>query len=256
MDFARAPAFEVFFHLGKRTMRPGGVEMTRRMLAELDPGTQDDVVEFAPGVGATTRLVLPMKPASYTGVERNATAQGTVEKLLEGTNHRCVVGRAEAAGLDDGCASVLFGEAMLTMQTMATKVRIVQEAQRLLRDGGRYGIHETCLVPDDLDGDIKNEIEAALTEVLRVGARPLTVSEWRSLLEEAGFAIVSQHTAPMHLLEPRRLIQDEGLTGALRFISRVARNPAARKRIIATRKTLRRYAKRLMAVTIIAQKTS
>ena len=51
-----------------------------------------------------------------------------------------LVGDAEATGLPAGSASVVIGEAMLTMQPQAHKEAIVTEAARLLRPGGRYGV--------------------------------------------------------------------------------------------------------------------
>ena len=45
------------------------------------------------------------------------------------------------------------------------------------------GFMNSVLSPDDLDEDTKQEIQKALTDAIHVGARPLTVSEWRTLLE-------------------------------------------------------------------------
>ncbi len=213
MDFDLAPAFAVLFHLGKTTMRPGGMELTRRMLDDLQIGPRDNVVEFAPGRGATTRLVLEHSPQSYTAIERDSVSQEKMQKLLcHEKRGRCVVGTAQATGLEDGCASAVLGEAMLTMQSRAAKLQIVREAFRILQPGGRYGIHETCL-EEGVSAETKGEMEDALREVLRVGARPLATAEWRELLEETGFSIQKTHEAPMLLLEPRRMVQDEGLWG-------------------------------------------
>jgi hypothetical protein len=55
--------------MGKRVLRPGGLEFTRRLLAELVISPRDDVVEFAPGLGVTARLALAQKPKSYTAVQ-------------------------------------------------------------------------------------------------------------------------------------------------------------------------------------------
>ena len=214
IDLARAPAFAVMFHLGKLTMRPGGMELTRWLLDALQIGRRDKVVEFAPGSGASTRRVLKLSHESYTAVERDRAAQQKVQGLLRNRElSQCVLGTAQATGLGDGCASVVFGEAMLTMQTQATKLQIVNEAFRLLEPEGRYGIHEACLVKEGLSAELKTEIETALREGLGVGARPLTMTEWSGLLEEAGFSVRHTEEAPMHLLEPRRMIQDEGLWG-------------------------------------------
>ncbi len=254
MDYNRAPAFEVLFHLGKMTMRPGGMELTRRMLKELQIDEKDRVVELAPGRGATTRMVLRLSPQSYTAVERDQISQQNVQEILrKGELGQCVVGTAQATGLEDGCASVVFGEAMLTMQTRATKRKIAKEAFRLLAPGGRYGIHETCL-KDNLSADVKTEIESALKDVLRVGARPLTVKEWQELLEEAGFSVRKTHETQMLLLEPQRMIHDEGLWGGIRFVSRVIASPSARRRIWGIRQTFKHYSDYINAAALIAVK--
>ncbi len=78
-DLERAPAFAVLFHLGKMSMRPGGLELTRQMLDGLRIGERDHVVELAPGHGATTRMVLRLSPNSYTAVERDRTSQQKVQ---------------------------------------------------------------------------------------------------------------------------------------------------------------------------------
>ena len=73
------------------------------------------------------------------------------------------------------------------MQTSEMKRRIVREARRLLKRGGRYAIHEMCLVGDDLDEDRRKEINQALSRTIHVGVRPLSVSEWRGLMRSRRF---------------------------------------------------------------------
>lgn len=254
LDTTKMPGHWLLARLGKRVLRPGGRELTRQMLDGLDIQSSDDVVEFAPGLGFTAQLTLNQKPASYTAVERDETAASVVRRYLMKNNQTCLIGRAEETGLPDATASVVYGEAMLTMQTPSKKQQIVQEAFRLMKPTGHYGIHELCLVPEDLDEDTKQEIQKALTDAIHVGARPLTVSEWRTLLEAEGFTINAEATAPMHLLKPNRLIQDEGLWGALRFIGNVLRDKEARQRVKAMRKVFRTYEKNLAAVMLVGVK--
>ena len=240
--------------MGKRVLRPGGVELTLQMLDALGIRASDDVVEFAPGLGVTARAALRHGPHSYTGIERDDNAARHVRRYLTGEGRQCLVGRAEETGLADASASVIYGEAMLTMQTAAQKDSIIAEAARVLRTGGRYGIHELALKPDNLHDTVKSEIQQALSDAIHVGARPLTAQEWRAVLGGHGFVVESQISAPMHLLEPRRFVRDEGLPRTLRFLWNVARTPAARRRIRAMRATFRRYAEHLAATAIVAVK--
>jgi len=230
------------------------MELTRRMLDSLSIGSADDVVEFAPGLGLTAQLTLKRHPAYYTAVERDAAAAGIVRSYLKGAHQKCVTGSADQTGLPAEVATVVYGEAMLTMQTPELKRRIVSEAHRLLKRGGRYAIHEMCLVGDGLDEEVKKDINEALSRAIHVGVRPLSVSEWRELIEAEGFEIKSEVRAPMHLLEPRRLLHDEGMRGALRFIWNVARDRDARARIFLMRSVFRRYQANLAAVSLVCVK--
>ncbi len=251
----KMPGHWVLARLGKRVLRPGGMQLTRRMLKALRIERGDDVVEFAPGMGVTARLTVELDPASYTAVERDEAAARIVGGYLKGDGQRCVVGSASDTGLPEQSATVVYGEAMLTMQTEETKRDIVQEAHRLLKSGGRYGIHEMCLMLDNLDETTRKETERALTGVVHHGVRPLAVSEWRSLLESEGFEVQSVDMASMSLLEPRRLISDEGFAGALRFAWNVLCDSEARRRVFEMRSVFRRYRKQLGAVALVANKS-
>jgi SAM-dependent methyltransferase len=248
------PGHWLLAQMGKRVLRPGGLELTHELLDELAISTGDDVVEFAPGLGITARLTIARHPRSYTAVERDRAAASVVESYLQEPHQCCVLGSAEATGLADSSANVVYGEAMLSMQPQSTKARIVAEAARLLKPGGRYGIHELCLVPDDVDESIRDAIQHDLSDEIHVGVRPLTVGEWRELLTQAGLEVAFERTAPMHLLEPARLVRDEGLLRAMRFVWNVARHAAARRRVLTMRRVFRKYARHLAAIALVATK--
>jgi hypothetical protein len=74
------------------------------------------------------------------------------------------------------------------------------------------------------------------------------------LLESEGFEVQSVDMAPMNLLEPGRLIRDEGLAGALRFVWNLLRDSEARRRVLDMRSVFRRYRKHLGAVAITGSK--
>jgi hypothetical protein len=113
-----------------------------------------------------------------------------------------------------------------------------------------------CLVPDDLEESIKQEIQHALSHAIHVGAMPLTSKEWRALLETEGFEVQTEARRPMRLLEPDRLIHDEGLWGALRFIWNLCRDREARQRVLAMRRTFMKHRSHLAAILLIGIKRS
>lgn len=240
--------------LGKRVLRPGGIDLTRRMLAAAALAPGERVVELGPGVGRTAELLLARHPSSYHGVDPNPEGRKQVAAVLErhpGAEY--VVADAAATGLPDASADLVVGEAMLTIQSDEHKREIVAEAVRLLAPGGRYAIHELALRGDRSPA----ELEAArkeLSRTIRVGARPLPLEVWKDLLTDAGLVVEWTGTAPMHLLEPGRLVQDEGLLGAARFWRNVRRTPGARDRVRAMRQAFQLQGELLSAVGMVARR--
>ncbi|HEY5036341.1 MAG TPA: methyltransferase domain-containing protein [Chthoniobacterales bacterium] len=252
----KIPGHWLLARLGKKVLRPGGLELTRSMLQALGIRRSDEVVEFAPGLGATMRLVLELQPASYTGVEENEAAADRIGSTLTSIRHKCLVGSASQTHLPAESATVVYGEAMLTMQGAAQKRQIVREAARILKPGGRYAIHELCLVPDNLDKSTKQEIQHTLSKAIHVGARPLTVTEWRDLLEVEGFTVCAEARRPMRLLRLQRLIQDEGWWGALQFALNLCRDKDARRRVVEMRSIFKKYGSQIAAIVLVGLKDS
>ncbi len=250
-SWADLPGHWLLARLGKRVLRPGGLELTTRLLAAAGIGGAD-VVELGPGLGRTAKDIESLKPASYVGVDDSGAASAMVQQVVDATGGRTVVADAATTGLDSGSADVVVGEAMLTMQGDKAKKAIVDEAFRVLRPGGRYAIHELGLKPDGLAQDTKDAIRRDLARAIKVNARPLTVQEWTTLLAESGFELQTVEQAPMALLRLRRILADEGPFGAARIVGNVLTHPAARKRVLDMRRTFSRYRDALTAVAIVA----
>jgi len=241
----------VLARAGKSVLRPGGIELTRQMLDALAIGPQDRVVEFAPGLGITTRMVLRRCPLEYWGTEREPATVGQLRRRLAGSTAEIIAGRARESGLPDACTSVVYGEAMLSMQNQQQKSLIIAEACRLLTAGGRYGIHELCFLPDDIPDRLCQEIQAVTSKEIHVGVQPLCRNEWISLFDENGLKVTWSGRASIHLLELRRLLQDEGFIGSLCIAFRMAANPTLGRRILAMRRI---FNKHLGAISLVGQR--
>lgn len=242
--------------IGKHVLRPGGKKLTERMLANADIAGKD-VVEFAPGLGLTTRAILERDPKSYRGVDRDPQVVDIISKL---TSEKatipasCVQRDAADTGLESNSADVVIGEAMLTMQTERGKQAIIGEAFRLLRAGGTYSIHELGLQPDNLDESVKDEVRKALARSIKVNARPLTEQEWRELLEAEGFEVLWRGKEPMALLDMKRNIADEGIGGVLRILRNVLGNKDIRARVLNMKHTFDKYGNELTGIAFVVRK--
>ena len=251
LSVSRMPGHWLLARAGKRVLRPGGVEMTRRMLAELHIGASDRILEFAPGLGDTAARLAEYDPFSYTGVDRDPAATRQLRDRFAARDWmRFVQGSAEQTVEPSESATVVIAEAMLSMHSAEVKQQIVAEAARLLAPGGRYGIHELCL----LDAGRKAELERALSREIHSGIRLLTPPEWKALLAGAGFSVRTEFFSPMHLLEPRRVLQDEGILRTLGILLHLAGDAETRARVLSMRRVFTQHARELGAICLIARK--
>lgn len=252
----RVAGFSLLGSLGKRVLRPGGAELTDHLLGALAIEPGDDVVEIAPGRGRTARLILERKPASYVAIDRDEAAERSIVPLLNGPKQQFRLGSVSRTGLADGAASVAVGEAVLTMHPRAAKTNIVAELARIVRPGGRIGLHEVTFKLDDMDPTLDDleqiRIRTELTSHFKVSFNAMTMNDWTDLLDSEGFELQSAKRAPLRLLEPERIIADEGVGGAARFAVNVAMNPKIRRRINHMRAAMRRNAPHLRAVAMVA----
>ena len=240
--------------LGKRVLRPGGIELTDKMIESLKISNKDDVVEFAPGLGLTAKKTCSFSPKSYTAVEINEEAANIVRKRVKYDKMHLIVANAVESTLPDSCADKVYCEAMLTMQSNKNKGTIISEAARILRPGGYYAIHEICLIPDDVSETLKRGIYHDLATAIQVNARPITLPEWKELFANAGLEVVSYSTNNMHLLEPKRVINDEGVFRTMKIVFNILTHPAMRKRVLGMRRIFRKYEDSLRSITILAKK--
>lgn len=254
LKIEKMPGHWLLARMGKRVLRPGGVELTNQMMESLKVSPQDRVVEFAPGMGHTARKLLARQPKEYFAIDQSEEAVQQVRSMVNGQAKNIVQSSITSSGLPAQLADVVAAEAVLTMQTDKCKQDIINEAFRLLKPGGRFGTHEIALAPDELAPALKDQIRKDLSGEIHVNARPLTAQEWTSMYEQAGFRVEKVMTNPMHLLRFRRLLNDEGFGGTLRIAFNVLTTPKALTRVKGMRAVFEKYQQHMAAISIIAVK--
>lgn len=254
-DYDKAQGHWILAQMGKRVLRPGGKRLTHKLIENLNVDSTDAVVEFAPGIGYTAQLVLKLNPKSYCGIDLNPQVVADLRKKITNSRANFLVSNAAETGLAEAGLDKVFGEAMLTMHADYRKEEIVREAFRILKKSGFYAIHELGLVPGSISTEKKSEIYQDLSRTIKVNARPLTEAEWVDLLEKSGFTIQKIERNSMKLLEPTRIIGDEGFFRALRIGFNILRYPAARRRVRAMRSVFQKHKVHINALMILARKS-
>ena len=253
-DIEKAKGHWILARMGKKVLRPGGKELTQKIIDNLAITSTDHVVEFAPGLGKTAQFLFDQKPFSYVGIDADPEAVNILNQKLKGIDRTFVTAKVTESGLASNSKDKVIGEAMLTMQTDHRKAEIIREAHRILKPGGLYAIHELGLYPFNLSEKTKAKIQKELAVNIRVNARPLTGIEWENLLVKEGFKVRKSFTHEMKLLEPRRMIADEGLWRTFRIGFNLLTHPDAAKRIFNMRRIFKKYHNHLNAVAVIAEK--
>ena len=101
---------------------------------------------------------------------------------------------------------------------------------------------------------MRREVQAAFSKEIHVGVQPLSRSEWIEQFERNGMKVIWCREAPMNLLEPRRVMQDEGWRGSLRIAFNMVRDPILRRRILAMRRLFCRYKEHVGAISLVEQR--
>ena len=253
-DFEKASGHWILARMGKRVLRPGGKELTLKLVKSLNISSSDDIVEFAPGMGFTASLLLKHNPKSYIGIDADEDVVKLLNEKFTGDNSSIVQRNASDTNLLDNSKDKVIGEAMLTMHADHRKSEIISEAHRILKKGGLYAIHELGLTPDNINEELKEEIQHDFALTIKVNARPLTKNEWKELLEKEGFKAREIIFNTMHLLEPKRIINDEGFFRFLKIWFNILTNPKAKERIMLMRKSFKKHSLHINAIVIVAEK--
>jgi len=251
------PGYWFLASLGKKVLRPGGIELTRQMLKALDITEEDSVVEYAPGLGITAQLALEKNPRSYLAVERDEAAAQLLNEKFRATpeTRRCLSADAsDPIPLPDASATVIYGESMMTIHTEEEKERIVNEVHRLLKPGGRYAMQELSVTPDDIPADEAEALRRVVMHAVRHLAWPKTTGQWKAFMEDHGFEVIAELRRPALLLEAERLIEDEGEATAFQFVWNVLEDDAIIARVREMRNMFVNNQKNLVGYCIVCRK--
>ena len=160
-----------------------------RLVELLDPSPNDAVLDLGCGVGHTLRKVAP-KVRLAIGADATAGMLDGARSLMskEGIgNVTLVVSAAESLPFLDGWFDGVT--CRLAAHHFADVPRAFAEVGRVLKNGGRFVLSDNYAPVDpDLDRWI-NGLEA-MRDPSHV--REHTVTEWRELLEHAGFRVTAE----------------------------------------------------------------
>lgn len=252
----KLPGYWFLASFGKQVLRPGGIKLTRIMMDEVAIQADDVVVEYAPGMGVTAKMALDKNPLEYIAIERDEAAAAYLNQLLEfNPKYHCIqMNAADTLDLPDNCASVVYGESMLSIHNEENKQNVMNEVKRILKPGGRYAMQEITVIPDDIDPAKADAMRKEIIRSVHHPAWPYTIGQWKQFLSDNGFELQFQAQRPVELLEQERLLEDEGPEMALSFIYNLLEDPEATKRFQHMRSVFQKYKNNLCGFCAVCVK--
>ncbi len=211
--------------LGKTELKPGGTYATGALLRMLDLKSEDHVLVVGPKAGSTALFV------SMTNlVTTEALVKSEGEKVTEGDpalkrRSTARIGKTEEMPFDAERFDVAMVEATLSYQHPLQQKAALKELFRVVKPGGRIGIHELCWRQPPTP-----EVAASLRGAWGGDVMPRVVRGWWDLLEETGFKNVRNELAVVTYFTRKGLEADEGHEVTTQIFHNALEDPALHER--------------------------
>ncbi|MEM9246235.1 MAG: class I SAM-dependent methyltransferase [Cyanobacteria bacterium P01_F01_bin.153] len=254
LNLQTAPGHQVLAKAGKKLLRPGGRRATEQLFQWANFQPEDSVLELAASFGHSAIALAQSYGVNVVGVERNADSVSTAQHNIDAANiaDKVNIIQGDITQLDtvSGVYDFVLAEAILTMQSAATKAKILTGIHDRLKPGGRFLSHELLVRGDDTKA-----VRRSLSSAIRVNANPLTADEWRTAFKTAGLEVKYQHIGVMGLLNLDQLLRDEGWLGTLKIGWNTLTQPQLRQRILSMRKVFHDYQDQLGYIVLCVQRS-
>jgi predicted O-methyltransferase YrrM len=252
INFATATGHQVMAAAGKKILRPGGKAATEQLFqwAEFRPG--ETVLELAASFGYSAIALAKRYGVRVIGVEKNpeSVARARANIQAAGLEDQVQVIEGDIFHLEriPGQFDYVLAEAILTMQSLPAKTKILNGVCDRLKPGGKFLSHELLVC------DREEEIHQALAAAIRVNATPLSETTWINTCEAAGLQVLQSQTGSMGLLSPARIVQDEGLKDTIRIFWNVLTQPQIRDRMLTMQRVFKQYEQELGYIVLCAER--
>lgn len=195
---------EFLASLGKTELKPGGTYATGALIRLLELRGGDHALVCGPNAGSTALFVSMTTQATTEALVREESEKVTENDPSLKRRSTARIGKAEALPFPDGHFHAAMVEASLSYMHPLQQSAALKELHRVLKPGGRMGIHELCWRQPPTP-----ELEQTLQRLWRGPVAPMVVRGWWDRLEDAGFRELQNELAVVSYFTRKGLQADE-----------------------------------------------
>lgn len=207
---------EFLKRLGKNRLRPGGITGTNFLLENINFAPGKKILEVACNKGVNLIALAKENPqCSFVGIDLDETAiaeANFAKKENNLTNCEFFVGNAFRLTFDDNSFDFILNEAMLTMFSNKSKIKALNEYNRILKPGGLLLTHDIKLITNF------EETRRTLSDSINLSVFPLPKDEWHTIFNETKFQTQQSINGELTLMTPKGMLKDEGLKNTIKII--------------------------------------
>lgn len=249
-DIQKAPGHQILAAAGKKYLRPGGRTATEQLLKWANFQPQETVLELAASFGYSAITLAQRYGVKVVGVEKNSDS---VQKARENVRAAGLENQIEIIEGDifhlervPGQFDYVLAEAILSMQSAPAKAKILQGINQKLKPGGKFLSHELLAQAKE------EQIHKDLARAIRTNTTPVSEEGWLGLCETADLPVQQHQIGEMGLLNPQRMIVDEGLWDTVKIAWNVFTKPPIRQRVLQMRAVFQQYRHELGYIILCA----
>lgn len=207
----RVPGHVLLKQLGKTKLRPGGMEGTSWLLAQIQITKDTKLLEVACNTGGNLIEIAKKyknicvgldQSNEWTEIARKNVKDANLENYIE-----IIRGNALEMPFPDESFDIVLNEAMLTMLPIMDKKKALKEYYRVLKPDGILLTHDILELKED-------EIALkALQKAVYMPIEPLLLEKWLKIFKDTGFSEINYNSGNFTLLTKDGLLRDEGKEG-------------------------------------------
>lgn len=175
----------------------GGAQATGELLAQLDLGPEDRLIDVGSGIGGPARFIANATGAHVTGIDVTEEFVATANALTAMTGLKDRNAFVHGSALEMPFEAARFDAATLIHvgMNLPDKPRLFAEAARVLKPGGTFAVYDVMRTGE---GAIAYPVPWAMTPETSFLAAP---ADYRAAAEAAGFTIAAERVRRQFALD-------------------------------------------------------